>query len=904
MHTDMERRKVHSPRGVPNTASRSGIGARDGIPNSAMLSMMGADRASEISIDELGERVRSRLPSVRERSQSQIPQAETEADRLSSAVNAGPPESVKAVMGQRMGADFSGVRFHTGAVAAAKANAMGARAYTSGADVYFGEGGFDPAVAAHELVHTAQQGMVDSGASVMSAPVGGVQMWPWSKKKKRSAEDSMAKTRALGRESDAIADELIELGDLTGGKYDASEDEVDALLQEEDGNGAKMTEEELEAWLEQSEKEIDGNAAFDTDSMREMIQEQMEMMERSKANKPRLKKLERRLRRLQKKMDRHAKRTIKESERMLAKQDAKDAFLSGLSEEEFADLELAGASDEELEAELNAMMQEDENSPDLSEEELEAQMAQMEQEIDDEEAARIAEEEAAVPKKKKGFFSRIGSGIKKIGKKIWDKTGGRAIRKHHDAMNELHEAMQSGDWDQLTPKERKKWIRKNPIAYKRYIGSDKVKAETALRVGKRQQEKEAAEAFMTANAARLGPSSMLTPGAAPAAGTAGTPGAAPSLAIGRGKTDEAGAPEEASTLDKVGTFAGKVDNAMIPPGVANSFQEAGWISKTGENVLGGSLGAVNILTGGVGAYQSFGEVKDAFATGGKMDKVNAIAGMTGNLAKIGGGMGSIAKAAGKEVGGKLAAGADIITGGIDVFKGSQQIHAGRMKANAMDEFQKSRYGALEREDLAGKDLLFRDIATQGKMEGTRQKIKGAGKVVTGAVDAAAGVAELSGAASAVGAGLKVGNAVLKSGFAAANAVQKNRMVNKVVQQTTGLTDEKIKEFQKQAGIKSFSRAKQALMKSMGYESGARAELYADQTEKRGQYLAEMANSGMEGDKANQLVTGLGVKKGAAGYDAGEITKSLGHWKSRAAIAKGYNSIKKKAAQRRNQGATP
>jgi len=227
-----------------------------------------------------------------------------------------------------------------------------------------------------------------------------------------------------------------------------------------------------------------------------------------------------------------------------------------------------------------------------------------------------------------------------------------------------------------------------------------------------------------------------------------------------------------------------------------------------------------------------------------------------------------------------------------------------MKANAMDEFQKSRYGALEREDLAGKDLLFRDIATQGKMEGTRQKIKGAGKVVTGAVDAAAGVAELSGAASAVGAGLKVGNAVLKSGFAAANAVQKNRMVNKVVQQTTGLTDEKIKEFQKQAGIKSFSRAKQALMKSMGYESGARAELYADQTEKRGQYLAEMANSGMEGDKANQLVTGLGVKKGAAGYDAGEITKSLGHWKSRAAIAKGYNSIKKKAAQRRNQGATP
>ena len=59
-------------------------------------------------------------------------------------------------MGRKMGADFSGVRFHTGKAAEAKASAVDARAYTSGNDVYFGEGGFDPAVAAHELVHTAQ----------------------------------------------------------------------------------------------------------------------------------------------------------------------------------------------------------------------------------------------------------------------------------------------------------------------------------------------------------------------------------------------------------------------------------------------------------------------------------------------------------------------------------------------------------------------------------------------------------------------------------------------------------------------------------------------------------------------------------------------------------------------------
>ena len=108
----------------------------------------------------------------------QIPVAEREADELAAGVTARTPQEVKAQLGARMGADFSQVRFHTGADAAGKAESMGARAYATGRDVYFGEGGFDPAVAAHELVHTAQQGAVDSGAQTVSAPMGGVQMMP------------------------------------------------------------------------------------------------------------------------------------------------------------------------------------------------------------------------------------------------------------------------------------------------------------------------------------------------------------------------------------------------------------------------------------------------------------------------------------------------------------------------------------------------------------------------------------------------------------------------------------------------------------------------------------------------------------------------------------------------------
>lgn len=109
----------------------------------------------------------------------QIPEAEREADRLASAAQgARTPEEVKTRMGERLGADFSGVRFHTDSGAFRTAEDIGARAYATGRDIYFGQGGFDPAVAAHELVHTVQQGQVESSAPTVSAPAGQVQMLP------------------------------------------------------------------------------------------------------------------------------------------------------------------------------------------------------------------------------------------------------------------------------------------------------------------------------------------------------------------------------------------------------------------------------------------------------------------------------------------------------------------------------------------------------------------------------------------------------------------------------------------------------------------------------------------------------------------------------------------------------
>src|SRR5262249_21002989 len=69
------------------------------------------------------------------------------------------PEQVRAYMEPRFGADFSQVRVHTGSDSIHMNRAVGAQAFTSGSDIYFGEGR-NPTnleLTAHELTHVIQQ---------------------------------------------------------------------------------------------------------------------------------------------------------------------------------------------------------------------------------------------------------------------------------------------------------------------------------------------------------------------------------------------------------------------------------------------------------------------------------------------------------------------------------------------------------------------------------------------------------------------------------------------------------------------------------------------------------------------------------------------------------------------------
>jgi len=72
--------------------------------------------------------------------------------------------AVQEEMGQAMGYDFAGVRAHTSPEADDLSRELGAKAFTTGQDVFFREGTYDPAstagreLIAHELTHVVQQG--------------------------------------------------------------------------------------------------------------------------------------------------------------------------------------------------------------------------------------------------------------------------------------------------------------------------------------------------------------------------------------------------------------------------------------------------------------------------------------------------------------------------------------------------------------------------------------------------------------------------------------------------------------------------------------------------------------------------------------------------------------------------
>ena len=120
---------------------------------------------------------------------------ETET-RINTARQGGQPldEPVQEQMSSSFGVDFSGVRAHTSGESDNLNQQLGSKAFTTGQDIFFREGAYDPnssggkELIAHELTHVVQQ---SSGA--VSSGGGGMQVNPPGDAFEQEA-DAVAKT--------------------------------------------------------------------------------------------------------------------------------------------------------------------------------------------------------------------------------------------------------------------------------------------------------------------------------------------------------------------------------------------------------------------------------------------------------------------------------------------------------------------------------------------------------------------------------------------------------------------------------------------------------------------------------------------------------------------------------------
>ena len=102
------------------------------------------------------------------------PVSDATAGRINSMRGGGSAldAATRAQMEGALGDDFSDVRVHTGGEAARLSRSLGARAFTTGADVFFGEGAGpgDRGLLAHELTHVVQQRGVSGGGPLTVGP--------------------------------------------------------------------------------------------------------------------------------------------------------------------------------------------------------------------------------------------------------------------------------------------------------------------------------------------------------------------------------------------------------------------------------------------------------------------------------------------------------------------------------------------------------------------------------------------------------------------------------------------------------------------------------------------------------------------------------------------------------------
>ncbi len=135
-------------------------------------------------------------------------------------------DSIRRPMERAFGADFSTVRVHTGGQSDQLNRAIQAKAFTTGQDIFFRQGAYEPAsqsgqeLLAHELTHVIQQ----AGGVRRDIATEAIQRWPFGKKKSEEEQP------LLGSNPD-YSDETLEEEDTGTSKVQVLKEFGQKLMQ-------------------------------------------------------------------------------------------------------------------------------------------------------------------------------------------------------------------------------------------------------------------------------------------------------------------------------------------------------------------------------------------------------------------------------------------------------------------------------------------------------------------------------------------------------------------------------------------------------------------------------------------------------------------------------------------------
>lgn len=178
-------------------------------------------------------------------------------DDLSTRINSkrgsggGLDSAVQASMSSQMGYDFSGVKVHTDSESDQLNKSLGAKAFTTGSDIYFSSGSYNPGssegqdLLAHELTHVVQQGG--------QAPSGPLTLGPADDAYEREA-DSMAKATTQSQPATTQAKRIEEIQAMRIQRQMPDEEE---LVQGKRDPDIQRQEEEEEMVQRQAEDELE-----------------------------------------------------------------------------------------------------------------------------------------------------------------------------------------------------------------------------------------------------------------------------------------------------------------------------------------------------------------------------------------------------------------------------------------------------------------------------------------------------------------------------------------------------------------------------------------------------------------------------------------------------------------------